>query len=76
MYGNSLHQPEYKLLKEAFCKGYDKTDILNFLQIIEGISKKLFVSSQENRINLRKFPPHMIHQTYYLIQKISIQRKK
>ena len=31
IYGNSLHQPEYKLLKEAFEKGYDKTDILKFL---------------------------------------------
>ena len=69
-YGNSLHQPEYKLLKDTFGKGYDKSDIL------EVISKNLFVSSQENYINLRQFLPHMIHQTYYLIQKILIQRKK
>ena len=31
IYSNSLHQPEYKLMKIAFRKGYDKGDIRNFL---------------------------------------------
>ena len=31
IYSNSLHQPEYKLMKIAFRKGYDKGDIWNFL---------------------------------------------
>ena len=30
IYGNSLNHPEYKLLKNAFGKGYDKSDIKNF----------------------------------------------
>ena len=31
IYSNSLHQTEYKLMKIAFRKGYDKGDIRNFL---------------------------------------------
>ena len=36
IYGNSLHQPEYKLLKEAFGKSYDKSDIKNFMRNSKG----------------------------------------
>jgi len=31
VFSKSLHQPEYKLLKSAFDKGYSKSDILTFL---------------------------------------------
>lgn len=31
IYSNSLHQPEYRLLKNAFRKGYDKKDVKNLL---------------------------------------------
>ena len=75
IYGNSLHQPEYKLLKEAFLTKAMINQILKIsCEIVKGILKNLFVSSQKNRINLRQFLPHMIHQTYYLIQKILILR--
>ena len=40
IYGNSLHQPEYKLLKDTFGKGYDKSDILEFLQNCKGDIEK------------------------------------
>ena len=39
-YGNFLHQPQYKLLKDAFGKGYDKSDIKNFLQNCKGVIEK------------------------------------
>ena len=32
VFGKSLHQPEYKLLKSGFEKGYDKTEILELLK--------------------------------------------
>ena len=32
IFGNYLHQPEYKLLKDAFGNGYDKSHIINFMQ--------------------------------------------
>ena len=51
IYGNSLHQPGYKLLKEEFGKGYDKSDNLNFLQYSIVDIEKNFVNSQENHIN-------------------------
>ena len=40
MHRNSLHQPEYNLLKEAFGKGYDISHILNFLQNSKGDTEK------------------------------------
>lgn len=32
IFSKSLHQPEYKILKSAFDKGYSKSDILEFLK--------------------------------------------
>ena len=66
MYRNYLHQPKHELLKDAFGKGYDKSDILNFLQNVKGILNNLFVSSQENLIALKQLLPHMIHRIFSL----------
>ena len=53
IYGNSLHQPEYKLLKDAFGKGYEKSDILNFLQNSRGDIEK-FICELPRKSHKRK----------------------
>ena len=66
IYSNSLHQPEYKLMKIAFRKGYDKGDIRNFLansnEDIDKFLKTLPQKFYKPVINSRMFDSSEIFQ--------------
>lgn len=61
VYSNSLHQPEYKLMKNAFQKGYSKDEVENFLKNskgdIEKFMRELPRKSYKPVINLSLFDP-------------------
>lgn len=60
VFGKSLHQPEYKLLKSGFEKHYTKEDILNFFTLGKGdvdcFTKNLIMNKKKcNSVNVQYF---------------------